>query len=64
MRWFGLTEWQNTEYTVEKESAKDVLEDRIKVLSEKIRKILETVAPMKKNKLDHRGKPRWLSKEL
>ena len=41
MRWFGLTEWQNTEYTVEKESAKDVLEDRIKVLSEKIRKILE-----------------------
>ena len=48
----------------ERERTKEVLEDRVKVLSEKIRTILETVAPMKKKKLENQRKPRWLSKEL
>ena len=39
-----------------KEKTNKVLEDRVKVLSEKIRNILETVAPMKKKKLEHREK--------
>ena len=33
-------------------------------MSEKIRKVLEAVAPMRKKKLNHTGKPRWMSGEL
>ena len=41
-----------------------MLENRVKSLSEKIRKVLDSVAPMRKKKLVHRGKPRWLQGEL
>ena len=55
---------QNWEYCGKKEKSKEVLEDRVRVLSEKIRNILDSVAPMKIKKLKHRGKPKWLSGEL
>ena len=41
-----------------------MLENRVRILSEKIRRILESVAPMKKKKLEHRGKPKWLTEKL
>ena len=42
----------------------EMLENRVRVLSEKIRNILETVAPMRKRKLEHKGKPKWLTEQL
>ena len=55
---------ENWDYIEGGERTKEMLEDRVKVLSEKIRNILETVAPMRKKKLVNRGKPRWLVEEL
>ena len=46
------------------ERTKEVLDNRVKILSEKIRNILESVAPMRKKRLENRGKPKWLSEQL
>ena len=55
---------QNWEYVGKGPRTKEMLEDRVRVLSEKIRNILESVALMRKKKLQHKGKPKWMSKEL
>ena len=41
-----------------------MLDSRVRILSEKIRHILESVAPMRKKKLEQRGKPKWLTQQL
>ena len=46
------------------ERSKNMLEQRVNNLENKIRNILERVAPMKVKNLDYRGKPRWISKEI
>ena len=52
------------EYKGNGERTKEMLEDRVKDLSEKIRKVLQSVAPMRKKKLNRKGKPNWMSGEL
>ena len=42
----------------------EMLEDRVVILEDKIRNILEKVAPMITKTMKYRGKPRWLTKEL
>ena len=42
----------------------EMLETRVRILSEKIRQVLESVAPMRRKKLEHRGKPKWLTQKL
>ena len=42
----------------------EMLESRVRILSEKIRHVLESVAPMQKKKLEHQGKPKWLTLQL
>ena len=41
-----------------------MLDSRVSILTEKIRHILESVAPMRKKKLEQRGKPKWLTQQL
>ena len=47
-----------------KERTKNILEQRVQNLENKIRDVLEKVAPMKVKNLVHCGKPRWISKEI
>ena len=53
-------------WTYKEEGARNegMLQDRVVILEEKIRNILQKVAPMKVKTMKYRGKPRWLTVEL
>ena len=55
---------ESWEYTGGGNRTKEMLDSRVKILSEKIRNILESVAPMRKKRLENRGKPKWLPGQL
>ena len=51
-------------YQGDKARNKYMLEERVEVLEDKIRKILDRVAPMKTKTMKYRGKPRWLTSDI